>query len=224
MVKIEQLALKLSDNLGDTLNKTKEEKAVLNYGLFILMHTTMAILATIFIGVLSGMLIEMLTISIVASLLKRYSGGVHSTTPERCLIMGVILSFTLSIFYKKLIYVVNDSDLIVLIIIGLTSSYYILYKKTPVPSKNKPLNKDSRRRMLRKRAFILMNIYIFSILLLCIIYFLTKMDTIKVIYSSISLGIILQVFSLTSIGHKFVNLLEEVFNIISIFLNKFFIN
>lgn len=216
MAKIEQLALKLSDNLGDTLNKTKEEKAVLNYGLFILMHTTMAILATIFIGVFSGMLVEMFIISIVASLLKRYSGGVHSTTPERCLITGIILSFTLSIFCRKLIYIVDDSNLIVLTMIALICSYYILYKKAPVPSKNKPLNKESTRKRLRKRAFILMNIYIFSITLLCIIYFLTKIDTIKVIYSSISLGIVLQTFALTSIGHKFVNLLEEVFNIINI--------
>ena len=44
---IEKIALNLSTRLGNKLDKGEEEKAILNYGLFIIMHTFIGIIITL---------------------------------------------------------------------------------------------------------------------------------------------------------------------------------
>ena len=51
---IEKISLNLSENLGDKLNKNKEEKEVLNYGIFVVIHTLMGLIATVLIGIITG--------------------------------------------------------------------------------------------------------------------------------------------------------------------------
>ena len=86
---IEKIALNLSTRLGNKLDKGEEEKAILNYGLFIIMHTFIGIIITLLVGLITGMLIEILLITITSALFKRYTGGVHASTPEICLIIGL---------------------------------------------------------------------------------------------------------------------------------------
>ena len=143
---IEKVSLNISNKLGDKLNKNDDEKAVLNYGLFIVIHTSLAILATIFIGILTNMVVEIMVISITAAYMKRYSGGVHSSSPLRCIITGVLFSFMLSVICKYVMYNFSNNLITIVLSIGLFLSYYILYKKCPVASKNKPLKKESTRK------------------------------------------------------------------------------
>ena len=100
---IEKIALNLSTRLGNKLDKGEEEKAILNYGLFIIMHTFIGIIITLLVGLITGMLIEILLITITSALFKRYTGGVHASTPEICLIIGVILSLILSILCRFIV-------------------------------------------------------------------------------------------------------------------------
>ncbi|WP_042271560.1 accessory gene regulator B family protein [[Clostridium] dakarense] len=143
---IEKVSLDLSDKLGTKLNKTAEEKAVLNYGLFVMLHTFIGIVITFLVGIITGMVLEMMIISVTTAWLKRYTGGVHASTPERCAIIGVLLSFILSIVCRYLESVLDIKWLILLEIIILSFSYCVVYKKCPVPSKNKPLKKESTRK------------------------------------------------------------------------------
>ena len=103
---IDKISLNLSTRLGDRLDKDEEEKAVLNYGLFMIIHTFLGIILTILVGLITGMIIEMSLITITSALFKRYTGGVHASTPEICLIIGIILSLILSIIVIVLIFLV----------------------------------------------------------------------------------------------------------------------
>lgn len=210
---IEKLSLNLSGKLGTKLNKTDDEKAVLNYGLFVILHTCIAVVITFLVGLITGMVLEMMIISVTVAWLKRYTGGVHASTPERCAIIGVLLSFILSIVCRRLTSTLNIEGLTILTIIILSFSYYIVYKKCPVPSKNKPLKKESTRKKLRKKAFNLITIYLVMIILLSIIYFIFRIQSIKIIWISMQLGIGLQVFVLTNIGFKLIYMLDNIFNI-----------
>ena len=101
---IEKVSLNISNKLGNKLNKNDDEKEVLNYGLFIVMHTSLAILVTLFIGILTNMVVEIMVISITAAYMKRYSGGPHSSSPSRCIITGILFSFILSLICKYVMY------------------------------------------------------------------------------------------------------------------------
>lgn len=211
---IEEKSLNLSNRLGDRLNKSDEEKAVLNYGLFIIMHTFICIITTFLLGLFTGMVLEMIVISVTTAWLKRYSGGAHASTPEKCMIIGLLLSFVLSLIGTRLENNLNIKILIILITVVFMFTYYILYKKCPVGSKNKPLKKESTRIKLRKKAFKLVNMFLVVVLiLLCCIYKGIEVDILNKIVNSVLLGVSLQIFVLTNIGSKFIEILDKMLNV-----------
>lgn len=214
---IEKVSLKISNKLGDELKKNNDEKEVLNYGLFIVIHTSLAILATIIIGIFTNMVVEIMVISFTAAYMKRYSGGTHSSSPLRCIITGVLFSFILSVICKYVICNYSDNLIAIALSIGLCLSYYILYKKCPVPSKNKPLKKESTRKKLRKKAFKLINIYSIAILILYILNITQGLYWEKMLMTSIFLGMLLQIFALTEIGNLTLKNLEKVYDFINIY-------
>ena len=123
---IEKISLNLSENLGDKLNKNKEEKEVLNYGIFVVIHTLMGLIATVLIGIITGMIIEIIIIFITSSWFKRYTGGVHATTPEKCLLISSILSLILSLFCKYIIFNININYIFIIGFFSIMTFYYII--------------------------------------------------------------------------------------------------
>ncbi|HSQ88046.1 accessory gene regulator B family protein [Romboutsia sp.] len=214
---IEKISLSISDKLGDKLKKSDDEKAILNYGLFIIIHTSLAILATIFVGILTNMVIEIMVISVTAAYMKRYSGGIHSSSPLRCVITGVLFSFILSVICKYIMCNFSNNLIAIILGIGLCLSYYILYKKCPVPSKNKPLKKESTRKKLRKKSFKLINIYLIVIIMLYILNIIHGLYWAKTCMISMFLGILLQIFALAEIGNSTLKSLEKIYDFINIY-------
>ena len=100
-----------------------------------------------------------------------------------------------------------------MIIIAL--SYYMIYYNCPVSSKNKPLKNEKTRNKLKKKAFILLNIYAILLIILYIIYYTLKLSIIKSIITSSILGLFLQMIVLSNIGTKFINLLDKGFAFLS---------
>nr|WP_294575411.1 accessory gene regulator B family protein [uncultured Romboutsia sp.] len=214
---IDKISLNLSTRLGDRLNKDEEEKAVLNYGLFMIIHTFIGIIITILVGLITGMIIEISLITITSALFKRYTGGVHASTPEICLIIGIILSLILSMVCRFISINTDINNIALIGIIIIVFSYYMIYYKCPVPSRNKPLNNEKTRNKLKKKAFTLLKIYTILLIILYIIFYILKLSIVKSIIVSFMLGLFLQIVVLTNIGTKFINLLDKVF---VFFINK----
>lgn len=208
---IDKISLKLSNMLGDRLNKDKEEKAVLKYGLFMIIHSFIGIILTILVGIITSTVIEITLISISGALFKRYTGGAHASTPERCLTIGIFLSLIFSIL-SKLMVINMDMNVIILIgILNIIFSFFMIYYKCPVPSKNKPLKNEKTRKNLKKKAFNLLNIYIILYIVLFIIYNIFKLNILKNIIISLILGLFVQMLTLTNRGISFINLLDKLF-------------
>lgn len=207
---IDNISKDVSEKLGNRLDKTEEEKAVLNYGLFIIIHTSLAIILTFIAGLLTGMLIEIMTITFSAAWMKRYSGGIHANTPNRCLIIGIIVSLIFCFLYKTEMIFLEDNMLLLILLIGIILSYIVLYYKCPVGSKNKPLKKESTRKKLRKKAFTLINLYSIAILAGYLIYKKQDIYILKDIISCIWLGLILQTSMLTKLGQRLILLLDAM--------------
>ncbi len=210
---IGKISLNLSTKLGNRLNKDYEEIEVLNYGLFMIIHTIAGMILTVLVGIITGLTMEIVIITITGALFKRYTGGAHASTPERCLIIGIILSLFLSILTKFMVSIMNINTIGILSTIILVYSYYTLYKRCPVPSKNKPLKKESIRKKLRKKAINLIKIYISMIVILYFSSIIFNIDIFKTIIVSCLLGILFQTISLTEIGLNFIKVLDNSFNI-----------
>ncbi|KGJ50369.1 accessory gene regulator ArgB-like protein [Paraclostridium dentum] len=202
---IEKISYNVSNKIGEKANKSKDEIQVMHYGLFIWIHTILAYIATILVGIMIGRTIEVLLISIVASSLKKFSGGVHATSPNRCLIIGIITTLIFTYIYVFFNKYCGYNFIYIFSIVSIISCYYIFYKKAPVGTKNKPLKKEETRNRLRKKLFNRLNVFIAIIILLLIVR-LTKIlnyDTAMFVYC-IELGILLQTIAITKLGETII--------------------
>ena len=89
---IERISYNIALKIGSKTNKTNEEIEVINYGVFVIIHKIIALILTTLTGYIIRKPIQIIIITIISASLKRYSGGVHATSPNRCLIIGILIS------------------------------------------------------------------------------------------------------------------------------------
>lgn len=210
---IERMSYNIALKIGSKTNKTNEEIEVINYGVFVIIHTIIALILTALTGYIIRKPIQIIIITIISASLKRYSGGVHATSPNRCLIIGILISL-ISVYISEILFKYNNSiNLIIISLISIFLSIIIFYKKAPVGNKNKPLKNVETRNIMRKKLFFLLKIYYISILVFSIMILNGSLTVkyVKYIYC-IQLGVLLQAFSITNIGEVIVLKLDEILN------------
>lgn len=198
---IEEISYNIASKIGKEANKTKDEIDIINYGLFMIIHTSIAIIITLIIGIIINKPLEMMIITIIASTLKRYSGGVHATSPNRCIIIGIVTSIICTYISVFIYNYTNYLIFILFSIVCMIFSYSIFYIKAPVGTKTKPLKNEGIRKRLRKKLFKLLNIYLSIILIIAILISnnLMQFEYLKFIYC-LEMGILLQAISITKLG------------------------
>lgn len=205
----ENLSDKFAFYLCESKDKSSEEFEVLKYGIFTFLHISIAAILTILFGILTGTLFQMVVISLVGALMKRSSGGVHCSSPNRCVLAGIIVAYIFTLIGKSVIDLKQESVYIIYII-ALVHSFIILYKKCPVPCENKPLTKEKTRKRLRKNAFFIYSICIilFTVnMFLSLVYFINSLNSLALY---MILGLYMQALSLTNIGSEFILLIDKV--------------
>lgn len=205
----ENLSSKIAFYLCESQDKSSEEFAILKYGVFTFLHISIAALLTILFGILTDTLFEIVVISLVGALMKRNSGGVHCTSPNRCVLVGIIVAYIFTLIGNS---VTNMNQLYVDIIcvVALVHSFIIIYKKCPVPCENKPLKKEETRKRLRKNAFYIYFICVILLLSNILLKSIHFINTINPIVLYMILGLYMQTLSLTSIGSRFILFLDKV--------------
>ena len=206
---IENISSKIALNLCQSKDKSSEEFAVLKYGVFVFVHISIAAIFTIIFGILTKTLFQIVTIFLLGGLMKRYSGGVHCSSPNRCVITGIIISYTFALIGKNIL----NIDLKIGYMLGMVAlihSFIILYKKCPVPSENKPLKKEETRKKLRKNAFLIYSICVVLFILNILLNLQSAYTILNSLVVCIILGLYMQTLSLTSIGIKFILFLDKV--------------
>lgn len=206
---IERISYNMANKIGKKTNKSKEDISIINYGIFTILHTCISMILVVISGYIIGKPIEVITIIFVSSTLKRYSGGAHATSANRCMIIGIIISiiFTyVGVAMSKLSLISIE----ILSIINLTIAAYIFYRKAPVGNKNKPLKNSNIRNKLRKNLYILLSIYFCIIILIFIFININIINKKYVIHSIyIQCGILLQLVSITNIGETTISKLDS---------------
>ncbi|MBN1064548.1 accessory gene regulator ArgB-like protein [Clostridium botulinum] len=199
MFKVEGICKKISDYIAEELNFDDDKKSVINYGIFAFVQMVICIALVIIFGVIFNVTIEALIISFTVSILRKSSGGVHASSPERCAVIGTVTSVGMALMAKNINYSFGFVSLFGIIVF--VWSYYILYKLAPVDSIVKPIKNIKKRRRLRKSSIITLSVYLI-IVIINILSYLSINNFVLLTYSlCIYMGLLWQVFSLTKSGH-----------------------
>lgn len=204
----EKLAFKLGNMVKTNLNTDSDETDIIIYGAINLFQTINSILWVIIVGFFTGALYETLLFSITASILRKYSGGVHASSPMRCTIIGAVSSGIFGGFINRFFYKSNINIVIIFSVLLIIISLLIILKKAPVDSIQKPIDDDSMKKSFRKKSIL----FIFIITFIAINFLLLYIVNRNVIYikliECLIIGTFWQSFTLTKMGDLLVTKID----------------
>lgn len=217
MFLIEKTSNNLAYKIASILNLDKDNEEIIAYGAFSFLQTLWAILFVLIFGLIFGILIEALILSFTASFLRKYSGGAHASSPNRCALIGAIVFSLLGIIINK------TSSLLTIKLAALTESvcfifsYYIVYKLAPVDSPSKPIVKEKTKQRLKKSSILTLHGLIIMITILLGLYYKLEDKILLISAQCISIGTAWQFLTLTSIGHSLMTSIDTFLKNIATF-------
>lgn len=200
MFLIERLTNNIADRIALTLKLDKDKRDIIAYGAFNLLQTIWCIIVVVIFGFLCKVTIESLIVSSTIALLRKYSGGVHSSSPNRCAIIGAVVSVGLALLMGKISNILNIQYIILIALVGIGLSYYLIYKFAPVDSPAKPILKKEKKIRMRKYSIRLLNIIFIIIIILLILYFIQGDKNFIALTMYIYSGVVWQTLTLTPKG------------------------
>ncbi|NMM61317.1 accessory gene regulator B family protein [Clostridium sp. P21] len=213
----ESLSNKIGYKIARTLKLDKDSEEIMAYGAFCLLQIFWSILWIMLFGIVFNMLIEVFIIFFVICILRKYSGGVHASSPGRCTIVGITVCVGFSLIIHKIYWMFNLYYIVFFSVISLIFSYYIVYKLAPVDSIAKPIVKMETKKRFKRKSILILNIL--SIIIFVILIFYFKYSNVFLLNSimCICVGAVWQSFTLTNEGHK---ILTKIDNILKNFARK----
>lgn len=208
MFSIGNIADKIAMNLADSLNMGSEERDVMAYGIFGFLQLSLSILLVAFLGLLFGVFAEGLIIAFTMSILRKYSGGAHSSTPNKCLIVGTIICIVPAIIIHN--FSINFSEVLFFCFIVFPWAYYEIFTKAPVDSIKKPINNIQKRKKLKNGSLLVISFYLLIVIVCLSMHYFVDSSTNFLIYATcIIFSITWQILTLTKLGHRLYILLDK---------------
>ncbi|WP_270568026.1 accessory gene regulator ArgB-like protein [Clostridium beijerinckii] len=205
----EKIATKIGNNAKLFLNVNEEQEQIIVYGAINLVQMLFAILWVIIAGLLFGVFYEALIFSISASILRKYSGGVHASSPSRCVIIGAFSAALAGILINNIFYTINSITVAVASGVIIIFAFITVFRNAPVDSIKKPIkNIETRKQFKRKSIFV---IFIFSFIIIILFMLNEKFSELYYIklIESIGVGVLWQTITLTKNGINFLNKVDS---------------
>ncbi|MEY8000426.1 accessory gene regulator ArgB-like protein [Clostridium sp. Mt-5] len=197
---IERLAVSLGKKSRIILNADKDKEEIIVYGAINLLQTIFSILWVVIVGFILGVLYEAFIFSASASILRKYSGGVHASSPNRCIIFGTVVSAAVGLLVDRFFYSFSFSFTIIMSMFCMVIGFIIVFLKAPVDSIQKPITDINMKKMFKKNSIITILVFSIIIIILCLFYNTNyKLYYLKII-DCISLGFLWQSLTLTDRG------------------------
>ncbi len=210
---MEKLSNSIANKVALELSLDQDNREVIAYGTFALMQMLVSIIFVFLFGLLFHVAFAALIISFTAAFLRKYSGGVHASSPGNCTFIGTLVCVGQALLISLLIRpVVNLKLTIVLGALIFIWSYYIIYKVAPVDSLAKPIVKEEKRKRMKKGSIILLSVYLIIAVVFILLY-LSSGES-KLLFYALCLysGTLWQIFTLTTLGHLLVGKLDTFLN------------
>ncbi|NRT72441.1 accessory gene regulator ArgB-like protein [Clostridium beijerinckii] len=205
----EKIATKIGNNAKLFLNVNEEQEQIIVYGAINLFQMLFAILWVIIAGLLFGVFYEALIFSVTASIFRKYSGGVHASSPSRCVIIGAFSAALAGILIDNIFYTINSITVAVISGVIIIFAFITVFRNAPVDSIKKPIkNIETRKQFKRKSIFV---IFIFSFIIIILFMLNEKFSELYYIklIESIGVGVLWQTITLTKNGINFLNKVDS---------------
>ncbi|AJH00129.1 accessory regulator AgrB [Clostridium beijerinckii] len=205
----EKIATKIGNNAKLFLNVNEEQEQIIVYGAINLFQMLFAILWVIIAGLLLGVFYEALIFSISASILRKYSGGVHASSPSRCVIIGTFSAALAGILINNIFYSINSINVAVISGAIIIFAFITVFRNAPVDSIKKPIKNIETRKQFKRKSILAIFIFLFIIIILLILNEkFSELYYIKLI-ESIGVGVLWQTITLTKNGINFLNKVDS---------------
>ncbi|NNU77482.1 accessory gene regulator ArgB-like protein [Clostridium estertheticum] len=210
---MEKISNSIANKVALELSLDDDNKEVIAYGAFALIQMFFSIIFVFIFGLLFNVAFEALIISFTAAIFRKYSGGVHASSPGICTFIGTVVSVGQAVIISLLTnWVINLKLAIIIGVIIFIWSYYIIYKLAPVDSASKPIVKQEKRSRMKKGSIILLSVYLGITVFLILLYISSGEKKLLFYVLCLYSGILWQVFTLTSPGHLLVGKVDLFLN------------
>jgi accessory gene regulator B len=214
---MERYSKAIAAKLALELGCDDDRRDVMAYGAFALIQMFISIGLVMIFGVIFGVVVEALIISFTASILRKYSGGVHASSPNTCTFLGVVVCIGFGLLIKLGLAPVIDMKAFLLAgAFGFVWSFCMVSRLAPVDTPNKPIRSEGKRKRMRKGSFTVIGVYLLIIFINLFFYVFFSSDAFLVYSMCIAFGVFWQVFTLTVSGHKVIEKLDLFLHIFQI--------
>ena len=214
---IEKLSRSIVSNIYDISEMSRDEREIIEYGALLTILKVTGILMIVIFGLIFNVLIEALVFYFSTCILRKYSGGVHSDSPTRCIIIGTFISIIFPIFINRTYIYLQLGLVIFVTIVILIFCYYVIFKLAPVDSPAKPISSTEFRKQLKNKSIVTMLIMSIMLFLLIILFLNYKYTNLLKLSQCICFALLWQCFTLTNVGHI---IMGKVDNILKYIIRK----
>ena len=216
---MEKLTNNIAEKISLELGLDNDHKEVIAYGAFALLDTIFCMALIVIFGLIFGVLLESLIVSFTISILRKYSGGAHASSPGICAGVGTVIAVGLALLiYFISIPLINFRFIILLALPTFAWSYYIIHKLAPVDSAAKPIKTDRKKERLKRGSILVLCAYMAIVVLNILMYLLVHEKKLLTFSLCIYGGTIWQAFTLTKGGHVTIAKVDAFLNHILTFI------
>ena len=206
---------KLSDaiaaRLAGDLGYDEERQAVLAYGAYAVIQMATSILLTAIGGILAGCAFEALLISFSASILRKYSGGVHSSSQWVCTSIGLIVCIGVGSIIRYSTISIEALTLFLLTAVAAFGwSFFWIVRLAPVDTPNKPIRSAQKRKRMKRGSLVVLSVYAAIVLVLSGAAWITADSMYIRFFLSILFGVLWQTATLTRSGHWIIHQIDRL--------------
>ncbi|MCG8400661.1 MAG: accessory gene regulator B family protein, partial [Firmicutes bacterium] len=131
---LQKMSNYLASKIGRILKMDKEREEIIAYGAFGLIQTLWSLVLTVVFGLIFNVLAEVLIVSLTAVVLRKFSGGAHATSPNRCAVLGIVVSGGFALIIKSTAANLNIAFILVYAFAVFTFAYFTTSRYSPVDS------------------------------------------------------------------------------------------
>jgi len=208
MYLIERVSKQIASSTAKALNLDKDREEVIAYGALNFLHTMMTTVLLVLFGLIFGLLLEVLLIALTSAAIRKYSGGMHASSPNHCAVISLLLFGGLSLAVKYIPLFTYPVAVLIYQAVILTTALVLFSILCPVDSPNKRITNPERRRKLRRTSIVMVLLFQVLTVPLWIWNIKTGADTALRLIACTSTGLAWQVLSITFIGRYIIKKIE----------------
>lgn len=200
---IEVLSYSGADYLMKQKGENHEKRRIYYYGFQIVIGAIVKFLVLFFLALITDTILPAFLMSIVFATLRMLAGGYHMDTYGRCLAISIAMFIGFSIVAKYTYSIFDIYQIIIFAVITIACSGFCFYKWAPSDNPNRPITEPSEIKKFKRLSIIYL--FIWTLVAIVLIYFKLYM-----LFLAIAFAVLLEVFSITPLGHKFFDGIKKV--------------